>query len=379
MTRDNLQFEIAVLMSLLLHAMTFGCWEYRDVLAESPLFKPIARVVSAAFALPKYTQTKPAPQTITFVEAPERQPAQPEREPPRQFMETDNSQVTGEQPKDAKYYSDRSTVAANPVNPTGKTGDTPYLDGKETRVMSTEDVVPNPGAPSAPVAPPAPASPPPLPPTVAANSQPAAAARPLPPPPPATAAADHPKEVAAQGLNAAEEKKLVMGPREVEPVQQSTAAGDSASATPSSASSSAAYRRPALGSAGGPSGREIAAVRSRLVASGVNRIGVAAFNVEESPFGTYDKQLIRAVQSRWYALIDKNQLYERAGEVTLHFQLLDDGTVQGMEIKENTAGQILALFCQKAIVDSAPFEPLPEELRMLVGKEPREVNFTFYY
>ena len=90
-------------------------------------------------------------------------------------METDNSQVTGEQPKDAKYYSDRSTVAANPVNPTGKTGDTPYLDGKETRVMSTENVVPNLGPPSAPVAPPAPPSPPASPPT--RRRQPAASAR----------------------------------------------------------------------------------------------------------------------------------------------------------------------------------------------------------
>ena len=33
----------------------------------------------------------------------------------------------------------------------------------------------------------------------------------------------------------------------------------------------------------------------------------------------------------------------------------------------------------KAIVDSAPFEPLPDKLRMLIGNQPREVNFTFYY
>ena len=136
---------------------------------------------------------------------------------------------------------------------------------------------------------------------------------------------------------------------------------------------------PSLGSPGTGSQREIAAAKSRLTAAGVSRIGVAAFNVADSPFGAYDKQIIRAVQSRWYALIEQNRLYERAGEVTLHFQLLDDGTVQGMETKENTAGIILALFCEKAIVDSAPFEPLPEKLRMLVGKEPREVNFTFYY
>jgi len=379
MTRDNLHFEIAMLVSLLLHAMTFDCWQYREQFARLPLFEPIARVVSAAFAPRKYTQIKPAPQTITFVEVPERQPPQPKPEPPQQFMETDSSQVTGEQPKDAKYYSDRATVAANPVNPTGKTGDTPYLEGKETRVMSTENVVPNLGPPSAPVAPSVPVAPPALPsppaspPAVVANSQPAPVAKPSPPSPPPVAVAEQPKQVADKGLNAAEEKQFAMLPPEAAIAPQAPQTEPSPPAQPQE------YRAPSPGSAGTGSQREIVAAKSHLVASGVSHIGVAAFDVADSPFGAYDHQIVVAVQSRWYALIEKNQLYERGGEVTLHFQLLDDGMVQGMEIKENTAGQILALFCEKAIVDSAPFAPFPEKLRMLVGKEPREVNFTFYY
>jgi hypothetical protein len=130
---------------------------------------------------------------------------------------------------------------------------------------------------------------------------------------------------------------------------------------------------------GSGSEREIAAKKSQLKTAGTAKIGVAAFNVAESPFGGYDKLIVRAVQSRWYALIEQNSLYERAGQVTLRFQLLDDGTVQAMEVKENTAGQVLALFCEKAVMESAPFAPLPGELRVLIGKEPREVNFTFYY
>jgi len=85
------------------------------------------------------------------------------------------------------------------------------------------------------------------------------------------------------------------------------------------------------------------------------------------------------VQSRWYALISQNGLYERAGTVTLHFYILQDGSVQNMEFKENSAGEILGLFCQKAVVDSAPFASLPDNLRMLIGNDPREVSFTFYY
>src|SRR6266704_1925040 len=76
--------------------------------------------------------------------------------------------------------------------------------------------------------------------------------------------------------------------------------------------------------------REIAAIKSRMTAVGAGRVGIAAFNVAGSPFGEYDKALIRAVQSRWYALIQQNGLYERAGTVTLHLYLLQDGSVKDM-------------------------------------------------
>ena len=133
-------------------------------------------------------------------------------------------------------------------------------------------------------------------------------------------------------------------------------------------------------SPGSSSKREIAALKSQIVATGAGRIGIAAFNVAESPFGAYDREIVVAVQSRWYALIEQNRLYERAGQVTLHFNLLPDGRVEGLETKENTAGVTLGLFCEKAIVDSSQFfKPLPERLRMLIGSQAREVDFTFYY
>jgi hypothetical protein len=72
-------------------------------------------------------------------------------------------------------------------------------------------------------------------------------------------------------------------------------------------------------------------------------------------------------------------MYERGGAVTVHFELLDDGQVQNWKISDNTAGEILSLFCEKAIIESSPFDPLSDELRALIGKEPREISFTFYY
>jgi hypothetical protein len=336
--RENLALEIAVLVSMLLHAAFFGAYQYRGTFARVPLLKQLINLITTPQTHREISHEPE--QTITFIE-------RPEPEAPRTFMETDETQVTGEQPAKARYYSDKSTIAANPVNPTSKVGDTPFLEGTESRYASTENVPPKREAP--PALPAAPAAP---------------AMKPAVPPSPPAPSAESPKPV--QGPTVVEEKKMAMLGEEV-PLAART--------PPPQTASEASPAAPAFPS----SRRELAALKSRVTAMGTSRIGVAAFNVAESPFGAYDKELIKAVQSRWYALIQQNGLYERAGVVTLRFELLDDGTVHALTVKQNTAGQILALFCEKAIVDSAPFAPLPEKLRVLIGNEPRDVNFTFYY
>jgi len=339
---DNFSSEVAVLLSVIMHLSVFMTWQYRGVLGKFPLFKPVAALLQPA---PRPVTPRQEAPTITFVELPAEQKAKPKDD--RAFVETDASQTSGAEPQDARFYSDRSTAAANPKNPTGKVGETPFLDGKETRMMSTENVIPQPAAPAAP--PPRPAPPP----------------SPVPPPAPKPVApkpAEPPKKLADEGFKVVEEKKVALLEKPAEPVSPAPPVEPMPPASPGSGSH-----------------REIASLKTRLSASGVASIGVAAFNVAGSPFGDYDKQLIRAVQSRWYALIEKNGLYERAGQVTLKFNLVADGSVQNMSVKENTAGQILGLFCEKAVVDSAPFTPLPAKLRDLIGDDPREISFTFYY
>ena len=328
--RETLPVEVAILVSLVLHVLMFMGWQNRATFGRMALFRPLAKVFAGPPARP---QPLPVTPTITFVQ----DPAARREDDRRQFVETDTSQVTGEEPKQARFYSDNSTVAANPNNPTGKTADTPFLDGKESRLTSTENVVP--GASSSGPAP-RPATPP--------------APQPVRPTPPAEPV----MKTAEVGEKVIEEKKLAM--LEQPPTPPTPAA-------------------PPMVSPGAGSHREIAARKSHLVAAGVSRIGIAAFNVAGSPFGEYDKALIHAVQSRWYALIEQNGLYEHTGTVVLHFQLLADGTVHDLTTKENSAGITLGLFCEKSIVESAPFAPLPEGLQRLIGEDTREIVFTFYY
>ena len=365
MYRENLHVEIALLVSLMLHALAFGSWQYRALLMKFPLFPELARIVLAAHPFDK--PATPRGQTITFVEVEEpRTKAQRENDQEAQrFMETDASQVTGEKPQDAKYYSDKSTVAANPHNPTRKEGDTPYLEGKETRVMNTVDV-PTPSGAAAPliVQPGSPGAP--------GKTAPPSTAQT--PPRPQPKLQEQPKEVAPLGVKIVEEQKVAMAPTTA--VQPELATSSDVPIPPAAAGGGGT---PAAVSEPGVPGREIVARKAHLTAVGVSRTGIAAFYVEESPFGAYDKKIYKAVQSRWYALIDHYGIYESTAKVTVDFQLLDDGQLQNVKTVEGGGNSILSLFCEKAIIESGPFEPLPDNLRALVGKEPREASFTFYY
>ena len=437
MSRENVQFETAVLVSLALHVAFLGGWEQRAALSRVPVVGVIVKALTPAPKPVTVAQAKPeAPPepVITFVEEKETPPVPAPPARPKQFIETDSTQVTGEKPKETDFYSDRSTVIANPNNPTIKTGETPFLDGTETRMLSTENVMPKLGRPGVPLPPsqPRPARPA-TPPSPQAMATPAPLLKPVDLPArrpeqtkpelakPVEAKTEvkspgknkgvkegterkglleKPAPVPDEGLKPQPETKLAMltpppvpkvvpvpptpppqPPQpETPPVKPELSLQQPAPASGSPGSpGSPAVPPGGTGSAGSGAEREIATRKSRLNTVGVTRLGVAAFNVAESPFGPYDKQVVRAVQSRWYALIEKNGLYERAGEVTIHFQLRADGSVTNAEVKTTSAGEILALFCQKAIVESAPFEPWPEQLRAYLGNEPRDVDFTFYY
>ena len=369
MDHENRNVWIAVLLSLLLHVFAGEGWQHRAALMKLPVFSLLTKLVHVA-----YPPARPAPQkvqTLTFVELVTPREKPPEVKPgkeAKQFMETDASQVTGEKPKDAKYYSDKSTVAANPDNPTGKTDDTPYLNGSETRAPNSLNVptpsgvpqplIRQPGSPSTPLS--APRSTPKV-----------AEASPEPKPAPRPQAQDQPKEPTPFGLKIVEEQKVAMAQKPA--AQPQAVTGATVPEVPADPGSSAVVTEP------GAPGRELVARKAHLTVAGVSRNGVAAFGVLENPFGAYDQRVIKAVQSRWYALIDRFGMYERAGAVTVHFELLDDGQVQNLRITDNTAGEILSLFCEKAIIESGPFDPLSDELRALVGKEPRDASFTFFY
>lgn len=339
--QDNTAYLVALLASILLHAAGYGGaqWLRSSGLAER-FFGAISFPTKSA---------APQQRTITFVEIDEPQPQKA-----RTFMETDDRQVTGETPAEAQYFSDRATVAANPENPTNVEGDTPYLDGRESPVPSTEDVPFNP--PAAVPAPPARA----LVGTAPSATQPSAQTSPAP--------AEQTGQSPAEGLKVVEERKLAMLSKDSTPRHEPLVI-ESGQSSPSPQAAPAAVT----------SVREIAALKSRQTVAGISRSGVVAFNVAQDAFGPYMKEMVRAIQSRWYALIEQYKLYERSGHVVVVFDLHGDGRIENLRTEENTAGMVFGLFCEKAIIESSPFQPMPENLQFLVGNRGREIGFAFYW
>jgi hypothetical protein len=238
------------------------------------------------------------------------------QEIPMTFVEVDPSTAALEPPKDSKYYGAHSSLAANP-DPKIET-QIPKIDGKQEKMVRLENV-PKPG-------------PQPLQPT---------------PPPKET----KPREAPGDTYRKPDDKSTQINAK---PEKTRTLA-------------KAMERNPSL------------AGQKLRQDGGVSRRGHASFDVIGSAFGAYDAAVIAAIQQRWYDLLDNTPFTHRTGKVQLEFHLNVDGSVTELRMLDNDVGENLAGLCQRAIVDPAPFGPWPEDMKKKVGKDFREVLFTFYY
>lgn len=104
-----------------------------------------------------------------------------------------------------------------------------------------------------------------------------------------------------------------------------------------------------------------------------------SYAVKATGFGAYDSRFIDAVTSHWDRLLD-NLSYDnwRTGKVVIQFDLTYKGEIANLAIMENTVSEILALMCEKAIRDPAPYGEWTTEMRQKAG-DSRRITFTFFY
>jgi outer membrane biosynthesis protein TonB len=278
------------------------------------------------------------------------------QELPLMFVNVSPAQATAEAPKDAKYYSDKNSRAANPD--ADKITETPKIDGKHPEIVKTEDATRPKFTPLQP-------APPPEPPKETKPPPPEPPKETKPPPP------EPPKEAQAEAK-----------PKPAQTPGDLTLA--KASPTPS----------PTDGDADKPKldrPRTYREAMARLQDSqlpgpkmlqdgGVRRHAeMASLDTKATPFGAYDAALVEAVSQRWWTLLrERDYASDSVGKVVLQFCLHYDGRVTDMNMAENTAGAVLGLICQKAVFDPAPFSAWPSDMRRLLG-DVRHIQFTFYY
>lgn len=93
--------------------------------------------------------------------------------------------------------------------------------------------------------------------------------------------------------------------------------------------------------------------------------------------GAYDAIFIGAIQRRWYKLIEGNKIRNR-GKVVVEFRLHSDGQVTKYRVIEDELNGSVSALCQQAVLDPAPYVPFSAELLQSLGKDYRDVRFTFH-
>ena len=238
------------------------------------------------------------------------------------FVETDESKNAPE-PKEKTFESNANSIGASELAATGElplpsqTGkDRPFMD-LETHQHSLE--------------------------TKAAQPQPSAA--PQEHPKPSTAPQAQPAPVTA-----AEQFAML--------TQRPTPAAE-----PSAASQQArsAYR----------------AQKERTRISGrITNHGVSSVNALGTPLGRYQKFLLDAIGSRWYAFVDRQIDLISIGTARVVFVVDRSGHVKNLKILQNTSNEALANVCIQSIQE-AQLPPMPDDLASTLPPEGLDMDIPF--
>jgi outer membrane biosynthesis protein TonB len=260
------------------------------------------------------------------------QPPPPQRQDiPLIFVNVSPAQATAEPPDNAKFYSDKNSRAANPE--ADKITDTPKITGKQTEVVKTEDIPREKFTPLQPSRP----------------AQPAQEAHEELKPKPAQPPGD-----------------LVMAKPEPKPRLDD---GQATQSRPRTIKEALARQQD----------NRLPGEKIKQDGGVQRRHEIASLDTKATPFGAYDAALVEAISQRWFTQLDEREYAsDSRGKVVLQFHLHYDGRITEMKMADNTAGEVLGLICQKAVLDPAPFAAWPSDMRRTLG-DTRSIQFTFYY
>jgi outer membrane biosynthesis protein TonB len=99
-------------------------------------------------------------------------------------------------------------------------------------------------------------------------------------------------------------------------------------------------------------------------------------NALGTPLGRYQKYLLDAIGSRWYAFVDQKRDLVNLGMTHVAFVVDRGGHVKHLKIVENTGNEALANVCIQAIQE-AQLPAMPDDLAAALPTEGLEVDIPF--
>ena len=115
--------------------------------------------------------------------------------------------------------------------------------------------------------------------------------------------------------------------------------------------------------------------RTRIAGRITNR-GVSSVNALGTPLGRYQKLILDAIGSRWYAFVDRQMDLISIGTTRVVFVVDRSGRVKNLKIVENSSNEALANICIQSIQD-AQLPRMPDELGALLPPEGMDVDLPF--
>jgi outer membrane biosynthesis protein TonB len=104
--------------------------------------------------------------------------------------------------------------------------------------------------------------------------------------------------------------------------------------------------------------------------------GVSSVNALGTPLGRYQKLILDAIGSRWYAFVDRQMDLITIGTTRVVFVIDRSGHVKNLKVVENSSNEALANVCIQSIQD-APLPPMPDELAAMLPPSGMPVDLPF--
>jgi TonB family protein len=102
-------------------------------------------------------------------------------------------------------------------------------------------------------------------------------------------------------------------------------------------------------------------------------LGPLSFDTQWYDWGPYAREMLRRIRYHWR--IPEIAMLGVAGVARIHFFIEKNGTVDGLEILQESDHPPMTFAARDAILDASPLPPLPADL----GSEREGVAITFYY